>query len=309
MSERIVKIKFKGPVHFGRGRLSQSAYTCDAATLFSALYLEAMRIGCADELLSAAKAGRLSISDAFPYIGDRLYCPKPIIGSDALILGNADVGSKDPRIRKAAKKLDYIPLEGLEAYMNGSFDFMSELERFDLGKAFLRNEVNLFRSRTEDAEPFYVGGFRFRENAGIYFIVRGSFNIEPIMELLQFSGLGGKRTSGFGRFAYEVCETEFISLSSSEAGSGTFMLLSSSAPTATELMEPLLEGASYKLVRKSGFVQSFTHNLSPQKKADMYVFATGSTFKSKFSGEIYDVNTMPDAHPVYRYARSLWMEV
>jgi len=53
MGERIAKLSFLGPVHFGEGRLSGSGYTFDAATLFSALYLEALRLGCVKELLAA----------------------------------------------------------------------------------------------------------------------------------------------------------------------------------------------------------------------------------------------------------------
>ena len=64
MGERIVKLSFLGPVHFGEGRLSGSGYTFDAATLFSALYLEALRLGCAHELLAAAQCG-----DLLPKIG------------------------------------------------------------------------------------------------------------------------------------------------------------------------------------------------------------------------------------------------
>ena len=75
MATRMVKLTFQAPVHFGDGRLSDGEYTCDAATLFSALFIEALKAGCADELLVAAKSGGFSISDAFPYIGERLYIP------------------------------------------------------------------------------------------------------------------------------------------------------------------------------------------------------------------------------------------
>ncbi len=46
-----------------------------------------------------------------------------------------------------------------------------------------------------------------------------------------------------------------------------------------------------------------------QKKRDLYVFSAGSVFRRGFEGDVFDVNATPGAHSVYRYARSLWMEV
>ena len=40
----------------------------------------------------------------------------------------------------------------------------------------------------------------------------------------------------------------------------------------------------------------------------MYVFAAGSCFKNEFEGDIYDV-TNGGSHPVYRYAKPLFMGV
>jgi CRISPR-associated protein Csm4 len=56
-------------------------------------------------------------------------------------------------------------------------------------------------------------------------------------------------------------------------------------------------------------VQSATHSANPQKKRDLFLFAAGSTFSRPFDGTVFDVNATPGAHPVYRYARALWMEV
>ena len=53
MENRIVRLSFQSPVHFGGRRLSDGECTCDAATLFSALYIEALNMGCADDLLCA----------------------------------------------------------------------------------------------------------------------------------------------------------------------------------------------------------------------------------------------------------------
>ena len=45
-----------------------------------------------------------------------------------------------------------------------------------------------------------------------------------------------------------------------------------------------------------------------RRKRDLYVFAAGSCFKNEFEGDIYDV-TNGGSHPVYRYAKPLFMGV
>lgn len=310
MSERVVKLAFRSPVHFGNGRLADGAYVCDAATIFSALYIEALRMGCAGELLEAAKEGELCLSDAHPYIGDTLYVPKPVGQVDPLALSSDGLTERDPRARKAAKKLTHLPLSRLSDYKDGRLDCAGELERFTLGVSSLRTNVNLSRKHGQDAEPYHVGSFSFAPDAGLYVIIRGSYDVMPIFDQLGYSGIGGKRSSGYGRFDCQVTETEDVRiLSDSGSGEVPLMLLSSAAPAFCELDNDLLEGAGYRLIRKGGFVQSVTHSKTPQKKRDLYVFAAGSVFRHAFEGDVFDVNATPGSHAVYRYARAMWMEV
>ena len=87
------------------------------------------------------------------------------------------------------------------------------------------------------------------------------------------------------------------------------MLLSSALPREDELTDALLEGARYHLVRKGGFVQSASHAPTPRKKRSLCLFSSGSVFEGCFEGDVLDVNATLGAHPVYRYARAMWMEV
>lgn len=309
MEERTIKLSFVAPVHFGRGRLSDSAYTCDAATLFSALYIEAAKSGTANGLLQATKAREFSLSNAFPYIGDTTYLPKPVT---APTFQENDGRIDDPRMRKAGKKIPFIPMQSYADFLDGNFDTIGALEEFSagIGTPALQTKVNLTRENKEDADPYHVGSFTFGPTAGLYFIVRGSFDIDPLIDQLQYSGLGGKRTSGYGRFRYSISAEGGVGRFQTNSGHfERYILLSNAAPTEQELGNELLSDARYRLIRKSGFVQSEIHSQNPQKKRDLYVFAAGSIFTHKFSGEIYDVNATPDAHSVYRYARAMWMEV
>lgn len=307
MAGQIVKLKFLSPVHFGDGRLSDSEYTCDAATLFSALFIEALNIGCADELLAAAKSGELVLSDAFPYIGDRLYVPKPMV--DVIVQGERSAETGDSRARKANKALRYIPADKLDDFLNGTFDFVDELERFNNGTSFSRTKVNLTRATSDDAEPYHVGGYQFAPGCGIFFFVDGLYDLRSLLGSLSYSGIGGKRSSGYGRFTFEVLDSPLFPLVQETKSNKRVMLLTSALPREEELVESLFDRARYRLAHKSGFVQSASHAPSPRKKKSMWLFSPGSVFFNHFEGDVFDVNSTPGAHSVYRYAHAMWMEV
>lgn len=310
MSVQTYRLRFKAPVHFGNGRLSESAYICDAATLFSALYIEALHMGIQDDLMDAAQSGEFKISDAMPYAGETFFLPKPMLAAGPELADKRKESETDSRSRKAAKKLDYIAADRLSSFLDGSFDFVTELERFDLGESALQTKVNLTRENKNDADPYHVGSFSFQKSAGIYFLCEGGFDISPLMEQLAYAGLGGKRSSGFGQFEYSVSPNAPLDLRRTDAGATQrYMLLSTALPTEDELDETLLSNARYRIVRKGGFIQSSSHSLSPQKKRDLYLFAAGSVFPHTFEGGVFDVNETPGTHSVYRYARAMWMEV
>ena len=85
------------------------------------------------------------------------------------------------------------------------------------------------------------------------------------------------------------------------------MLLSSALPKQEELNQAL-EGANYLLQKRSGFVSSVTYADEQRKKRDLYTMQAGSCFQHPFQGDIYDVGR-GGAHPVYRYAKALFLEV
>lgn len=308
MNMRMVKLRFLGPVHFGRGRLSDSHLACDAATLFSALYIEALKLGVQDALLEAARTGELLLSDAFPYAGNTLYLPKPMVQINPAVAVSQNPDDENSRARKAAKKLDYIPTDELDAFLNGSFDPIKALAEFHVGVSGVQTKVNLQREDTPEALPYHVGGFLFAPGAGLYFLTEGSFDIAPILDQLAFAGLGGKRTSGYGRFEYEISDYR-LATGLIPDSNGRHMLLATAAPTTGELSDSLLQDARYRLVKRGGFVQSVTHSDTTQKKQELYAFAAGSVFSREFMGDVFDVNATTDAHPVYRYARAMWLEV
>ena len=75
-----------------------------------------------------------------------------------------------------------------------------------------------------------------------------------------------------------------------------------------EELEQALEGATYQLVRRGGFVASDTYAETPQKKKTQYFFRSGSVFGHRFTGDLYSVGGFGE-HPVYRYAKPMFLGV
>lgn len=300
------KMTFEKGVHLGKRNLEDSEYTFLADTLFSALCQEAIRFGkdYLDRLVVLTKQGKLVFSDGLPYIEDTFYIPKPMIHIEVEKNG-------DSKLKKAYKKMSYIPSACLEQYLKGELDIINEKEKFKtLGKSSVKNIVSI--RGEEEATPYRIGVFEFEKNCGIYFILGYENNedkmfIEEIMEALSFSGIGGKRTSGLGRFEFYSSKVEEKFTTRLNVKGNLYMTLSVSLPKEDE-MEEVLNDASYSVVKRSGFVSYYNYADEFLRKKDMYVLASGSCVKNVFEGDIYDVSE-GGGHQVYRYAKPLFLEV
>ena len=85
-----------------------------------------------------------------------------------------------------------------------------------------------------------------------------------------------------------------------------YLLLSTSLPQTDEL-DNALEGASFQLVRRSGFMASYRVE-TPLKKKTQYALSAGSVLQNRYQGALYDVG-LSDVHPVYRYSKPIFMGV
>ena len=305
MNYTLFKMRFLTPLHAGVKNLTDGGFSVNADTLFSALCHMAQAEGGehgVEDLTDEVRAGRLTLSDALPYIDGDLYIPKPIMRVE----GTGDYGDK-----KMFKSLKYLPALLMPEYLSGDFDAGTEISILDkLGVSDIRVRVAL----SEQPRPYHVGSFHFADNAGLYVIVgfkgEGRFVefIEKLFTALSYSGLGGKRTSGLGRF--EVCRDDAGELGSMIADSSNcskFMTLGVSMARPDEL-EAALTGATYALTRRSGFVSSPDYSDSPVRKRDFYSFSAGSCFEYKFEGDVFDVSN-GGRHPVYRYAKPMFLGI
>jgi CRISPR-associated protein Csm4 len=294
----IIKLKFINAVHFGNGDLSESKCSAASDTLFSALCNEVVKQGGnLDEFIHLP----LKISDLLPFCGGEYYLPKPVMPVKSQ---EADI-----QLRKGYKKLQYIPLSKFYHYVHGE-TALEEL-RLDLGQYSSRTRYDS-RGYLKDGPyapgtPYTVGDFTFQENSGLYVIVETSDfeRIFKLFESLGFTGIGGKRTSGFGRFEAEACEGNALN-PLFEIKTKKKMTLSSAM--TKDLTEDMLQNATYILNKRSGFVYSETYADTNLKKKDFYAFAAGSVFETTFDGDIFDVSNH-GSHKVYRYAKPMWVGV
>ena len=297
----IYKLHFTTPVHFGDDSggnlLTAVRMTFRGDVLFSALYMQ----GNAELFRQAVASGELWFSDAFPYCGDILYLPKPIG------LWNRERNAGDPSMRKLFKKLQYIPMDHLTEFLHG----MSDPRKLDCTFAVSHDTTRVNRRDFEDPLPYQVSAMRFVDGCGLYVIVQSLreeilTDFEQRLTLLSADGIGGRRSSGWGKFTWErfpIPDTLKKGLEDEEAPCQ--MLLSTALPRDNDL-ENAMEGACYLLVRRGGF--TYSPLTQPTKKRTLYLFGAGSTFPKRFEGQLLDVGlNMP--HPVWRYAEAGFMGV
>ena len=305
MEYKIYKLTFPNGVHFGKNSLESTQYVFQADTFFSSLCIEAIHRGeeSLERLLAYVKQDKLAFSDALPYIGKEYYIPKPM-----LHIENNNQG--DSVIKKAFKKMAFVPFSCFEEYLRGE---LSKEKAEGLGKlGYSQTKVSAFVRGEDETMPYRVGIYYYREDCGLYLIVRyGEETVqeffEELLDGLAFSGIGGKRNTGLGRFDFFRYEVPVKMRERLEKTEGCLMTLSVSLPTEEEL-EAVLHEASYLLEKRSGFVASESYAKEQMRKKDLFVFQSGSCFNKSFRGGVYDVSA-GGRHAVYRYAKPLFMEV
>ena len=164
MNYTAFELTFPAGVHLGDRLLADSKDTFCADTLFSALYVEALKMGkdTADKLIMYVSAGDLLWSDALPRKQGTLFLPKPFLPIEKK-------DTADPSSRKAVKSMRYIPVGSLSAYLEGNLppDQVRSLDGF--GKTEIR-AVAAVRGIPEPM-PYNIGVFHFGDQCGLNIIL------------------------------------------------------------------------------------------------------------------------------------------
>lgn len=308
MPYSIIKCHFTTSLHVAQersgGALDTGAFTVRSDTLFSALCHEAARAGQLEALYQAAAQERLLLSDMLPFTGDTLWLPRPMLPRQG-----ARSGRYDPSAAKALKRLSMLPLDGFQAYLDGltAEDLASARFHPFFGQAHSAVRAGILGN--EQTLPYRVGQFRFAGGAGLYTVVKADDPrpVTRLMHSLGLSGLGGKRTSGLGRFEVETMPCPGALLTALDDGEAPWQMLLSTALPDDDALAQAMDGAYYRLVRRGGFVASSSFSGGDVKKRTLYMFERGSAFRRRFSGRVHTV--AQGSHPVWRLGTGLFMGV
>ena len=284
--------------HFGAGSLDSSKMTFAADRLFSALVLEAKKMGKMEEFVSIAGQDDFVLTDAFPYQSGP-FLPKPI-GFPKFEQPDLTTDVKEVRRQaKMAKKLQFIPLDKFDSYVNGTL--------FKDADHAVTNIVTKNQPHV-DGNLFQVSTVRFRDESCLYVIAKESELLNELMTSLQYTGIGGKRSSGYGQFDLTILDLPgSFKNRLIKAHQGPVMTLTTSLPVEKEL-EYAMETGSYLLSKSSGFAFS-TETKENYRKQDLYKFASGSTFSETYTGQIVDVRPLDFPHEVLNYAKPLFFKM
>ncbi len=320
----LYKLAFLSPVHFAgdaRGGLERVAMLCRSDTFFSALCTEAAANGMNVEelLVQPADGAELLISDLLPWQGEDLYLPRPMLPPNLPQSGFATMklASQGSAARKKMKKLQYLPAQKMNAYLTW-VQGKGGLPVYD--NAFGAAEVGQRVScRGEEPLPYFVASFSFQEQAGLYFVLKISDNVSQnkltaLVESLGYTGIGGKRTSGFGKYRLLEAPVDMAKAGVSASTSTLFgllnddgaerqMTLSTLCPADDTL--PVVGEGLYALVPRGGFVDSPVYAPSPVKRNGVHMLAAGACFSQRVAGKVVCVGD-EGGHKVYRLGQSLY---
>jgi CRISPR-associated protein Csm4 len=281
--------------HFGlRGvGVEATAIFCPADTLFSALCLT-LREWESDGRqkletwlarfppLNGGGPPPLRLSSAFPYAGEVLFFPRPLVPA------NLPADTRQARA-KTLKKITYVShgilrawlaQEDLNAQVEDELllhggrvwvtrDELGKLQDFsDPGTGQIRMWATEARPRvtvdrvTSQSSVYQAGVVRFGQGAGLFALVEflgaeagaGRAQLTTLFQVLGDGGLGGERSSGYGQFEL-VGPAAFGGFG--VEGGHLFLTLAPYHPTQAEVTVHVLgEHASYNLVTRRGWVGS-----------------------------------------------------
>ena len=334
MSYVIYPLYFDTAVHFapsGRGgRLDEACMEYTADALFGALCTELAAAGeqvMLTRLMDSVETGGLRLSDLLPWqrrTSDRavaLFLPRPVLRIERSVRAQREdyrTTCANATLRKKQKNLKYLRASRMQDYiraMESGTPFEDNDFDGDFGTLSLRQRVN---TRGTEPLPYYVGQFTFADGAGLYLLAQIQDEalipwLHRLLTWLGMAGIGGKRTSGCGKFTVD----EVIRLDENpvdDAAALGAMLAEESAPWQIALA-PVLPAAddlaavkkgAYRLRRAGGFISYPAH--VAEKKNSVYLLDAGSCFPARIGGTCGTLGTH-DGHPVLRYGYGLYAGV
>lgn len=346
----VVKLYFKSGLHLSLGKrdnYDRSQLRLHSDTLKSALFVTALKLfpELLEEIDGQEKPEdrypkqsqffqQFRISSGFPFletVGNTLYfLPKPMDGfhldlsqstEDRKLLGKIQYVEKDTLVRIFKGELSLNDLSHLSIDRK-FFAFGSDLQKKQIFRNTIQQHVAIPRGGNDDGNPFSVDKIFFEEGAGLYFLVETNDDkvvekLKAVVKLLGDTGLGTDKTMGGGQFTFKFAQEPFIWPLSKDIASMQ-MNISLYWPQAGEL--PDLSRASYKLIRRGGFIASpYNYDHQSIRKRSVYMFEEGAVFPEQLAlnGRIGDLrpksetlansDVPPVNHPVWRDGQAIFL--
>lgn len=335
MSYLLYKLRFPNGIHIGTAfgnTLEETMLSVYSDTFYSALFNEYMKIYNNNELYNISEKGDFLISDLLPFKkkendSTNFYLPKPFISIQSDERKNEKNNEEEVIDRKKVKAINFIPADKLGEYFsflkNGK-NFPEIDDNFGKKQLYTKNKISL---ENEDTKIYNIEIFKFNEKSGLYFIVKLPENekwqeiFQNILDSLALTGIGGKKSSGFGQFTTEApifFDGENFSPIESESdvyinkalysNEEKFLVISSYSPKIEE-MEKLKDGENYyQLIKRSGFVNNSSYSKQAEKRKQVYMLSSGSVLNFKPKGNILDLN-LHGKHSIYRMGKPIVLGV
>ena len=316
----LYKLKFPSGIHVGvNSSLELTNTTVSSDVFYSAFYAEYVRIfGENDrELLQLTENDEFKVSDLLPFKEMKtetvFYVPKPFVND----IERKQSSDENEQVvdRKKVKKLSYIPASRLKEY----FEFLETGKNFpQIDDDFREKELhtkNKVSRIGEDTELYNVEVFRFNKDSGLYFIVqlpeKWKEKFENVLESLSLTGIGGKKSAGYGQFIRELktenykADAIFLHTNLKKIStSGKYLLLSSYLPQKDEIEKIKNKENGYQLIKRSGFVNSPKYSENPQKRKQVYMISSGAVLNFKPAGRLADLK-LHGNHSIYRMGKPI----
>lgn len=296
-----IKLYFQSPLHMGQRGLGMedTAVMIHSDTLYSVLHRTWLR------LYPAAGPLPLRLTSAYPFVGDVFYLPKP---------GLEAPGFSDTTVRetyaKDVKDTPFISSDIFSQWIRGDqVDYGKMLKDNQLLGNNLQKEVRprVKIDRINRATSLYrVGEVNFRRNvAGLYFVLHCSQDVyermKTVISLLEEEGIGGERSSGYGRFKAEYLKNHRLP----EVSTGKrWVGLSLYYPSSQEELFGAM--VSYQVYERCGWTRT---KVGSYLQKSILMFSEGSVYKKEVSGAVADVAPTAVEHPVYRFGKAFLVKV
>ncbi|AIG97431.1 CRISPR type III-A/MTUBE-associated RAMP protein Csm4 [Archaeoglobus fulgidus DSM 8774] len=256
---KAVKLYFKTPLRSGEAGLGLEgvAEVIHSDTLFAAIANALIALNeDVNEFIEKVKAGEIKLSSCFPFNGDTYYLPAPQIPVEHKI-GN------------------FVSKETFEKIISGDNELKLEKEELDFIEKYEVPKVSLDRS-TSNSNIYYMSATRFREGAGLYFVVDGYCKLlDHALKYLGDDGIGGKKTWGLGRFEHKAFNFTI------KSKGDKFVTLSLTYPTNKDSV------MYWKPVIRSGWVNSKNGSF---RKPKLIMALEGSIFNEYEEGRLVDLD-------------------